>query len=102
GDALSTLLHRSRHGRTQTARPTLRPRMSYVCLDELFALVSAYDEPSTPSITIQPPTPKFPPPGGGLGEPASALHGRTARAAAPFLILRASLCLRAYISDQPL
>lgn len=102
GDALYTLLHKSRHGRTKAARPTLRPRISYVCLDELFSLVSAYDDLSTLSTTIQPPTPKFPPPGGGPGEPASALHTRTARAAAPFLILRASLCLRAYISDQPL
>lgn len=102
GDALSTLLHKARHGRTKVARPTRRPRMSYVCLDELFALVSAYDDPSTPSITIQPPTPKFPRAGIIPDEPSSALHTRTARAAAPFLILRASLALRAYISDQPL
>ncbi|MBE3109951.1 MAG: hypothetical protein IMZ46_05460, partial [Acidobacteria bacterium] len=54
GDALSTLLHGSRHGRTKIAQPTRRPRMSYVCLDELFALVSSYDDPATPSITVQP------------------------------------------------
>ena len=104
GDALATLLHKSRHGGTQTARPTRRPRMSYVCLDELFSLVAAYDDPSTPSITVQPPTPKFPTGrGGGVPNEASGtLHTRIARAAAPFLILRACLALRAYVSDQPL
>lgn len=102
GDALAALLHEARHGRTKAARPTPRPRMSRVCLDELFSLVSAHDDPSTPSITVQPPTPRFPPPGGVPGEALAALHARTARAAAPFLILRASLCLRAYVSDQPL
>lgn len=101
GDALATLLHKPRHGRTKTSLPTRRPRMSYLCLDELFSLVSAHDDPSTPSITVQPPTPKFPP-AGGPGEAPSALHTRIARAAAPLLILRASLALRSYVADQPL
>lgn len=101
GDALATLLHKARHGRTKTSLPTRRPRMSYLCLDELFSLVSAHDDPSTPSITVQPPTPKFPL-AGGPGEAPSALHTRIARAAAPLLILRASLALRSYVADQPL
>ncbi|SPO04815.1 related to MON2 Peripheral membrane protein with a role in endocytosis and vacuole integrity [Cephalotrichum gorgonifer] len=101
-DALSTLLRKPRHGRTAASLPTRRPRMSYVCLNELFSLVSAYDDPSTPSINIQPPTPKFPPAVGAMREPSGALHTRIARTAAPYLILRSSLTLRAYVSDQPL
>ncbi|CAI4217451.1 unnamed protein product, partial [Parascedosporium putredinis] len=82
GDALTTLLHRSRHGRTAIPAAAKRARMSYVCLDELFSLISTHDDPATPSIVVQPPTPKFAP--------------------APYLILRSALVLRAYIADQPL
>ena len=50
--------------------------MSYVCFDELVALVTAHDN--------------------------SASRVKIAQAAAPYLILRAGLTLRAYIADQPL
>ncbi|KAF4635809.1 hypothetical protein G7Y89_g2274 [Cudoniella acicularis] len=50
--------------------------MSYVCFDSLIALVSLHD--STPE------------------------QVKLAQAAAPYLILRSGLTLRAYIADQPL
>ena len=50
--------------------------MSYVCFDELVSLVALHDS-SSPRIKL-------------------------AQAAAPYLILRAGLTLRAYIADQPL
>ncbi|PKS11361.1 hypothetical protein jhhlp_003123 [Lomentospora prolificans] len=102
GDALTTLLHKSRHGRTTVSPPAKRTRMSYVCLDELFSLISAHDDPATPSIVVQPPTPKFPRDIAGSREAPSALHVRIARTAAPYLILRSALALRAYVADQPL
>lgn len=69
-------LYRLRHGRTRDPPPSPRSNMSYLCLRELLALVRRTDS----------------------SEPRIAL----ARAAAPFLILRAALPLKAYIADQPL
>lgn len=102
------ILYKSRAGRTVDPLPSLRQKMAYVCLDEIFALVSAHDEATTPSINIQPPTPRFAPPPGtpgtstGFTEAPLALNIRLARTAAPYLILRSALTLRTYIADQPL
>ncbi|KAK7942386.1 Protein MON2-like protein [Apiospora aurea] len=111
GHGLATV-YKARSGRTVDASPSYRHRMAYVCLDELFSLVMSHDEASTPQIMVQPPTPAFfPPPGqpsssqdggGGMMEAPHSLHVRLARTAAPYLILRAALTLRAYIADQPL
>ncbi|KAI1848856.1 hypothetical protein JX266_005284 [Neoarthrinium moseri] len=100
-------LYKSRPGRTIDPPPVLREKIAYVCLDELFALVASHDEAKAPQITIQPPTPRFPPPGtpsaaSGPSEAPHALRIRLARVVAPYLILRAALTLRAYIADQPL
>ncbi|CAN8097883.1 unnamed protein product [Discula destructiva] len=131
-------LSQPRNGRTIDPKPTKRREMSYVCLDELFDVVSAHDEnASGPEITLQPPTPRFPQPGAGSaagntpldplrspvpdttgsigvsgGDQANggdstrdsthALHVRLARTAAPYLILRCALTLRAFVADQPL
>ncbi|KAM0331316.1 hypothetical protein ACHAQA_002986 [Verticillium albo-atrum] len=106
GAGLSAL-YKARKGRTLDPIARARSKMSYVCLDELFSLVASHDEDIPgPSITIQPPTPRWPPPVLTLPhpppEPIRNLHVRTARAAAPFLILRSALPLRAFIADQPL
>ncbi|KAI0382303.1 hypothetical protein F5Y04DRAFT_253455 [Hypomontagnella monticulosa] len=102
-------MYKPRRGRTIDPPPTKREKMCYVCLDELFALVANHTEASTPQITVQPPTPAFPPSGVPSSaaphmslEPPHSLHVRLARTAAPYLILRAALTLRAYIADQPL
>ncbi|KAK2058994.1 endosomal peripheral membrane protein [Colletotrichum caudatum] len=104
GNGLASL-YKKRTGRTLDPLPTLRERMSYVCVDELVSLVSGYDATSL-RVVVQPPTPAFPPPRSSaapyLSEAPQALHVRIARSAAPFLILRAALTIRAYIADQPL
>ncbi|KAK6846455.1 Endosomal peripheral membrane protein [Apiospora arundinis] len=106
GHGLATV-YKARSGRTVDATPTYRQRMAYVCLDELFSLVMSHDEVSTPQITVQPPTPGFPPAGTLSSqktgtESGHSLRVRLARTAAPYLILRTALTLRAYIADQPL
>lgn len=106
GQGLATV-YKARSGRTVDATPTYRQRMAYVCLDELFSLVMSHDEVSTPQITVQPPTPGFPPAGTLSSqktgtESGHSLRVRLARTAAPYLILRTALTLRAYIADQPL
>ena len=63
-------------GRTQDLPATLRSRMSYVLLDELFDLTAVHD--------------------------GSAERIRLAQAAAPYMILRCGLALKAYVYDQPL
>ena len=63
-------------GRTKDLPPSRRSRMSYVLLDKLFDLVAVHDS-STERI-------------------------RLAQAAAPFLILRVGIVLKAYVLDQPL
>jgi hypothetical protein len=113
-------LYKPRRGRTIDPRPTDRAKMAYACLDELCALVSSHDETSaTPMINLQPPTPRFArfpadknassangngksTNGPATHEPPHAMHVRLARTAAPYLILRCALTLRAYIADQPL
>lgn len=81
GGGLSAL-YTPRAGRTVTVPPTKRTQMAYVVLDELFSLVSMNDYSEKP--------------------PTAPLRTRIACTAAPFLILRCALTLRAYIADQPL
>lgn len=69
-------LKRNHIGRTNDLPPTPRKRMSYMLLDELFSLVAVHD--------------------------GSEERVRLAQAAAPHLILRAGLTLKAYVLDQPL
>ena len=69
-------LYQPRKGRTIDPEPSPRSKMSYICFDELVSLVALHDS-STPRIKL-------------------------AQAAAPYLILRAGLTLRAYTADQPL
>lgn len=125
-------LYKPRNGRTSVPKPTRRNKMSYVCLDELFDIVSAHNpDAAGPEITLQPPTPRFPPLAGtasgppdplkspvpdttvsgatnrssrtnGVNEPTHDLYVRLARTAAPYLVLRCALTLRAFVADQPL
>ncbi|KAL9011586.1 MAG: hypothetical protein Q9173_003588 [Seirophora scorigena] len=68
---------RSQHvGRVQDLAPKSRSKMSYVLLDYLFDLVAVQD--------------------------GSSERVKLAQAAAPYLVLRAGLVLKAYICDQPL
>ena len=68
---------RSTHiGRVQELPPSPRSKLSYILLDELFDLVAVHD-----------------------GSPERI---RLAQAAAPYLILRSGLTLKAYIMDHPL
>jgi hypothetical protein len=69
-------LYMPRKGCTIDPPPSPRSKMSYVCFDELVSLVMLNDS-STPRIKL-------------------------AQAAAPYLILRIGLTLRAYTADQPL
>ncbi|KAL8717742.1 MAG: hypothetical protein Q9225_005039 [Loekoesia sp. 1 TL-2023] len=68
---------RSQHvGRVQDLPPRLRLKMAYTLLDQLFDLVAVYD--------------------------GSVERVKLAQAAAPYLILRTGLVLKAYVCDQPL
>ena len=68
---------RSTHiGRVNDLPPSPRSKMCYLLLDELFSLVAVHD-----------------------GSPERI---RLAQAAAPYLILRAGLTLKAYVMDHPL
>ena len=69
-------LKRNHIGRTNDLPPTPRKRMSYLLLDELFGIVAVHD-----------------------GSPERV---RLAQAAAPYLILRSGVTLKAYVLDQPL
>ena len=69
-------LYKIRFGRTYNPEPTLRGMMAYHCLGDLVSLVSRHD--------------------------SSPERVKLAQAAAPYLILRAALPLKAYIADQPL
>jgi hypothetical protein len=69
-------LYDTRFGRTYDPEPTLRSRMSYFAFHSLTSLLQKHD--STPS------------------------QIRLAQAAAPYVILRAALPLKAYLADQPL
>lgn len=68
---------RSKHvGRVQDLPPKRRSKMSYVLLDQLFDLVAVHD--------------------------GSKERVKLAQAAAPYLVLRVGLVLKAYVCDQPL
>jgi hypothetical protein len=69
-------LYKVRLGRTDDSTQSVRPAMAYVCLSELFSLVSWRD--------------------------SSAKQVKLAQAAAPYFILRAALPLRMYIADHAL
>ncbi|KAF2657532.1 hypothetical protein K491DRAFT_714379 [Lophiostoma macrostomum CBS 122681] len=69
-------LYKIRFGHTNDPEPVLRTEMAFVCYTELVSLVAARD--------------------------GTAERVRLAQAAAPYLILRAALTLKAYIADQPL
>ena len=73
---LLATLYQPRKGRTVDPAPSPRSKMSLVCFDELVSLVAYHD--------------------------SSSSRIKLAQAAAPYLILRAGLTLRAYIADQPL
>lgn len=73
---LLATLYQTRKGRTIDPSPSPRTKMSYVCFDELVSLVTLHD--------------------------GSAPRIKLAQAAAPYLIFRSGLTLRAYIADQPL
>lgn len=127
------VLCKPRNGRTIDPTPTKRKEMSYVCLDELFEIVSAHDQTvAGPEITLQPPTPRFPQPGTTNSntpldplkspvpdttgtsslqqnetsesgtESSHDLYIRLAATAAPYLVLRSALTIRAFVADQPL
>ena len=76
GEGLLDGLKRNHIGRVNDLPPTPRRRMSYLLVDELFDLVAVHD--------------------------GSEERVRLAQAAAPYLILRAGLTLKAYVLDQPL
>lgn len=63
-------------GRTQDLPPSPRSRIAYILLDKLFDLVAKHD-----------------------GSPERV---RLAQAAAPYLVLRVGIVLKAYLLDQPL
>ncbi|KAG9244804.1 endosomal peripheral membrane protein-like protein [Calycina marina] len=73
---LLAVLTQPRRGSTTDSPPSARAKMSYICIDELLSLVAVHD--------------------------SSPARVKLAQAAAPYLILRAGLTLRAYIADQPL
>ncbi|KAI0164158.1 hypothetical protein GGR57DRAFT_452591 [Xylariaceae sp. FL1272] len=103
GDAMGlSNIYKGRRGQTIDPAPSRRAKMSYVCLDELFALVASQDENSSEQTAVQP-TPGCPPSSGSTAsEDIHELRVRLARTTAPYLILRAALTLRAYVADQPL
>jgi len=97
--------------------------MSEVCLEELFALISVHGEegqsltelasqpPSSGDPTVSRTLPQLKERGIGADikvcsglaeEPAHELFVRLAQTAAPYLILRCALSIRAYVADQPL
>jgi hypothetical protein len=73
-------LYKVRLGRTDDPTLAFRPNMSYTALTELFSLIAHQDS--------------------NAGERTARI--KLAQAAAPYLILRCALPLRAYIADHPL
>lgn len=94
-DAGLSALYKTRIGRTMSVPPTTRAQMSYVVFDELFSLVSTEQSAATD-------TSKSSGVKQGAQESPSVLFTRIACTAAPYLILRCALTLRAYAADQPL
>lgn len=76
GDGLLDGLKYHHIGRTQDLPPTPRSKMSYILLDQFFLITAVHD-----------------------GSPERV---RLAQTAAPYLILRCGLTLKAYVYDQPL
>lgn len=94
-------LYKLRPGRTIDPLPTKRNLMSEVCLDELFALVEVHNSSSSASISRDGKEKNEE----GKEEERETSHEsyvRLARTAAPYLILRCALSIRAYVADQPL
>ncbi|EHK48274.1 hypothetical protein TRIATDRAFT_215962 [Trichoderma atroviride IMI 206040] len=90
GEAGLSKLYTPRTGRTISDPPTLRTKMAYVAFEELFLLISV-DEPAAHKPSAAKPMADY-----------SACRTRIACSAAPYLVLRCALTLRAYVSDQPL
>ncbi|PON25607.1 hypothetical protein TGAM01_v205492 [Trichoderma gamsii] len=90
GEAGLSKLYIPRTGRTISDPPTLRTKMAYVAFEELFLLISV-DEPTAHKPSAAKPMTDY-----------SACRTRIACSAAPYLVLRCALTLRAYVSDQPL
>ncbi|KAM0462604.1 hypothetical protein ACHAPV_003426 [Trichoderma viride] len=90
GEAGLSKLYTPRTGRTISDPPTLRTKMAYVAFEELFLLISV-DEPAAHKPSGAKPMADY-----------SACRTRIACSAAPYLVLRCALTLRAYVSDQPL
>ena len=86
------LVYHIRFGRTSDPSPSPRRKMSYLCLDFLLDLVRTEARVSTPTAAD------------GTKETAKSENNPTklAQAAAPHLLYRAALPLKAYIADQPL
>ena len=76
GQELLESLRSTHIGRTQDLPPSMRSKMSYVLLDELFDLVAEHD--------------------------GSSERVKLAQAAAPYLILRVGIVIKAYNLDHPL
>ena len=76
GEELLECLQSEHIGRTKDLPPAPRAKLSYVLLERLFDLVTLYD--------------------------GSVERVKLSQAAAPYLILRVGITLKAYISDQPL
>lgn len=77
-------LFKVRLGQTKEREPALRTGMAYACFEELLSMVSTSNEPNASS------------------PDKDKDRIRVARAAAPYLLLRAALPLKSYIADQPL
>lgn len=90
GGAGLSKLYQPRAGLTVSVPPTQRAKMAYVAFEELFLLIST-EEPAAHKPSAAKPMDDY-----------SASRTRIACTAAPFLILRCALTLRAYVSDQPL
>ncbi|KAL5629544.1 hypothetical protein BROUX41_001150 [Berkeleyomyces rouxiae] len=107
---------KTRPGRTLNPRPLVRSKMSYVCLDEMFALIAG-EADHTPSIMVVPPTPNLQASfAGGSHKPSAAAPGPSSQATkqakelgvaiatsvAPSVSVRCALTMRMYIADTPL
>lgn len=88
-------LHTLPAGRTTAAAPTRRMRLAYVAFDELFSLVAAGGGDDGPY-------PAAAGPRTGGHSSWRVLQLRMANTAAPLLLLRCALVMRAYAADQPL
>lgn len=78
GTELFACLSSPGKGRTVDSAPSLRTKMSYLCLATLFSLTSSTSPESDPART------------------------KLSQAAAPYLVVRAGLTFKAYNADQPL